>query len=351
MAIKKALITKERYEEELLKIPGVIGVGVSYVDNKPVIVVFVRELKPEVLRQIPARIEGIEVIVKQTEMPTVAALLETKPVLPVAAEASRTARWRPVPGGVSIGHPKITAGTFTCKVYDRETGEPLGLSNNHVIALRWGSLQVGNKGDPILQPGPYDGGTVDRDTIGYLERWEEVRLDKPNLIDAAVFKPKTKDILRDDVLDIGPPQHVVEPVPGMIVRKSGRTCGLMANMIVAVGVTVRVMGWGIATFRDQIWTAGPFIFPGDSGSIVTTEDGHVVGVAFAATPFTGEGIVCKAVHIERLLNISFAKTGKQILKPEVISIPLGVLGGVTAGMLKALAERKKLYSPEEVVYM
>jgi len=730
MAIKKALITKERYEEELLKIPGVVGVGVSYVDNKPVIVVFVREVTPEVLMQIPARIEGIEVIVKQTEMPVVTALLETKKVLPVATEASRTARWRPIPGGVSIGHPKITAGTFTCKVYDRETGEPLGLSNNHVIALRWGSLQVGKKGDPILQPGcysedtrvltkrgflhfyevtyedevltlnlktgelewqkptkihvyryvgpmiefkgqmydllvtpnhnmvvkrqgddkwffvtaeeilngqfnekieakklvlergygrkrlakafnksmgwaqkvinkirrgeelkkgikhttlelpktgkwncsdvgeyvningisiptdewlqflgfwlaegsiyldkkggyrviikntnkelleriasivrkwgfkvniskhgqleffskqiymwlkencftvpydsiekrrkarykrippqfkelpaeklrillywmflgdgtfeknkfrkyttasrrlaedvaeialksgyavsirkgrtgiyivgisnrnitpritkkprvvhydgyvycltvpnhtlvverngkiticgnSYDGGTVDRDTVGYLERWEEVRLDKPNLIDGAVFKPKTKDILRDDVLDIGPPQHVVEPMPGMVVRKSGRTCGLMANIITAVGVTVQVLGWGVATFRDQIWIAGPIIFPGDSGSIVTTEDGHVVGVAFAGTPFTAEGIACKAVHVERLLNISFTKTGKQIFKPEIVSITLGVLGGATAGALKALAERKKLYSPEEIVY-
>ncbi len=37
---------------------------------------------------------------------------------------TRTGRVRPAPPGVSIGHPKITAGTFGALVKDADTGEP-----------------------------------------------------------------------------------------------------------------------------------------------------------------------------------------------------------------------------------
>ncbi|MHC4622237.1 MAG: hypothetical protein ACYTEQ_31270, partial [Planctomycetota bacterium] len=39
---------------------------------------------------------------------------------------------RPVPIGVSTGHPNITAGTIGCRV--RKNGEVYALSNNHVYA-------------------------------------------------------------------------------------------------------------------------------------------------------------------------------------------------------------------------
>ena len=42
-------------------------------------------------------------------------------------------RFRPnIPAGVSIGHYMVTAGTLGAIVMDRNTGEPLILSNNHV---------------------------------------------------------------------------------------------------------------------------------------------------------------------------------------------------------------------------
>ncbi len=56
-----------------------------------------------------------------------------------------TERHRPAPGGVSIGHHEITAGTFGCLV--RKNGHTLILSNNHVLANS-NDAQIG---DPILR--------------------------------------------------------------------------------------------------------------------------------------------------------------------------------------------------------
>ena len=73
------------------------------------------------------------------------------PVGKIRALQSRTARHRPAPGGVSIGHIDITAGTLGCLV--KRDGTTFILSNNHVLANS-NDAQVG---DPILQPGPLDG--------------------------------------------------------------------------------------------------------------------------------------------------------------------------------------------------
>ncbi len=83
----------------------------------------------------------------------------------------RTERVRPAQPGVSIGHYKVTAGTFGAVVRDRKTGELFILSNNHVLANatdgRDGRARIG---DPIYQPGSYDGGTRD-DVIARQERF------------------------------------------------------------------------------------------------------------------------------------------------------------------------------------
>jgi hypothetical protein len=78
---------------------------------------------------------------------------------------SPTDRFRPAPGGVSIGHHEITAGTLGCLV--KKNGEMVILSNNHVLANS-NDAQVG---DPILQPGPYDGGRFPNDHIADLTQF------------------------------------------------------------------------------------------------------------------------------------------------------------------------------------
>jgi len=61
---------------------------------------------------------------------------------------SRAEKWRPAPGGVSIGHPLVTGGTLGAVLYDN-TGRKVILSNNHILA----ASNQGKIGDKILQPG------------------------------------------------------------------------------------------------------------------------------------------------------------------------------------------------------
>lgn len=76
--------------------------------------------------------------------------------------------WRPViPGGVSIGHYLVTAGTFGVLVYDRYTGEPFILSNNHVLANSNDAMI----NDPVLQPAATDGGDNPQDAVARLYRY------------------------------------------------------------------------------------------------------------------------------------------------------------------------------------
>src|SRR3989441_9710625 len=102
-----------------------------------------------------------------------------------AIDLERTKRTRPAPGGVSIGHVQITAGTLG--LLARRNGRAVILSNNHVLA----NQNAGRVGDPILQPGPADGGRL-QDTIARLVdfvpiQFKERRLGPLGRLLAALF--------------------------------------------------------------------------------------------------------------------------------------------------------------------
>jgi hypothetical protein len=84
-----------------------------------------------------------------------------------------TTRMRPCPGGYSIGHPDVTAGTLGCLVKDKLNNKPVILSNNHVLA----NSNQAQVGDPIIQPGTADGGTVESDTIATLTRFYPINFE------------------------------------------------------------------------------------------------------------------------------------------------------------------------------
>jgi hypothetical protein len=230
-------------------------------------------------------------------------------------------RWRPAPGGVSIGHYRISAGTLGVIVRDRATGVRLILSNNHVLA----NSNDAQPGDAILQPGGADGGKVDGDTIAMLERFVPILFNTEggqcnvaagyahlgnviaailgsshrvepihvnpqatNLVDAAVARPVNDDDVLDEILVIGGIEGTRPGELGMPIRKSGRTTGFTTGEIVAIGATVNVnFGTGrIATFEGQ-FIAGPMSQGGDSGSLVVAGDSpHAVGLLFAGSPQT-----------------------------------------------------------------
>jgi len=196
----------------------------------------------------------------------------------------RTSKYRPIPGGVSIGHPTITAGTHGTSL--RFLGIPYGLSNNHVLAAG-STLQFpkASIGDPIYQPGPYDGGTAN-DTVGTLSWYQPIDTAKSNLIDAALWEPSSPDLMSDEILDIGIPKGLGSVQVGDIIQKSGRTSGYTSAEVIDINATVSV-GYGAfeADFHNQIITdvVGD---PGDSGSALLDMVGpNLVGLLFAGSEY------------------------------------------------------------------
>ena len=228
----------------------------------------------------------------------------------IRALQSRTGRVRPAPGGVSIGHYRITAGTLGVVV--RRAGVRLILSNNHVLA----NSNSAGVGDAILQPGPYDGGTSN-DRIATLEEFVPIVFDsfwdwllslfgisRPvrNVVDAAVGRPLADAVVSDEILEIGTASGTAPPAIGTRVRKSGRTSGLTEGEVTAISVTVRVSygGLRVARFRDQV-VAGPMSQGGDSGSLVVDAGNRAVGLLFAGSANTT--IFNPISHVQALLRI------------------------------------------------
>lgn len=254
--------------------------------------------------------------------------------------ADRTARWRPAQPGVSIGHVHVTAGTLGACVKDKATGTTYILSNNHVAANGSdGHDERAHVGDAVLQPGAYDGGTPEHDTIGHLERfiplhplfsaarckWAKVvqkwlnvplrlfarpytlRLERQaaedNLVDCALVKPLNPADVDGKVVGIGRVRGVAEAEVGMRVKKSGRTSAVTLGEVVALGATLNVgLGGGtVARFCDQIVTS-PLAQPGDSGSLVLDAHNNAVGLLFAGSDKTTLcnriEAVCAALNVE-----------------------------------------------------
>lgn len=304
---------KEKYEDYLLKLSGVTGVGLN-----GSIIIYVEKLTPQLTKVLPRKLDDIPVRIIETGK-IVPMSIKAVPVAH-AIYADRTAKHRPAPGGVSVGHPEITAGTLTARAVDKTDGSIVGLGNNHVVALDWGELHTGEKGDSALQPGPYDGGKDPDDKIGELKRWIPVKLDEPNLIDGGVF---SSEQLSDIIKDVGKPSESIEPYPGMKVVGSGRTSGVVYSKIVDVNAAIKVEGWGICTFKDQVSFIPPILAPGDSGMWIGNADTwRTVSVGFAGSSVISFGNRAKV--FENLLNVEII--------PPTKPLPLWGLGMVVGIM-------------------
>lgn len=233
---------------------------------------------------------------------------------------------RPAMGGYSVGHYHITAGTIGTCVYDILPGGTTGspplhgvgvpprfyiLSNNHVLA----DTNAAQIGDPILQPGPYDGGTDPVDRIATLTRMVPITLEPPtpraqhrNLVDAAIAQGQFHDLSRE-IYWIGYVRgwrRKANIAVGNLVQKTGRTTNYTTGRIMAINATVDV-GYGggrVARFFDQIVTTN-ISAGGDSGSLVLTLDNVAVGLLFAGSSVAT--IVNQFENVRSLLRVEVAQ--------------------------------------------
>ena len=279
-AIALATKIKRKYEEFLLRRRNVIGVGVGFrhrtgrlvFDEICVCVNVVRKEPVEHLRSADIIPEFLEVACTDVN--------EVGYIVPIGYYLRR--RHRPAFGGVSIGHYRCEcAGTLggLIKIGEKD----YVISNNHVMALENKALQ----GDPILQPGPLDGGTYPRDVIGRLEKFVKIKFGYgDNLVDAALALPLEGGVI-GRIYGLGVPNGVIRPTLGMNVVKCGRSTGITEGIITEIDSTVIVRyRSGDARFIDQIKIErgyGRFSLPGDSGSLILSRDRKIIGLLFAGS--------------------------------------------------------------------
>jgi hypothetical protein len=202
----------------------------------------------------------------------------------VAEAVDRRTRIRPVLGGISVGNPRITAGTVGAVVFHRRTCEAMILSNFHVLA---GALAA-RAGEAILQPGALDGGTA-ADRVASLTRF---RIDAA--MDAAVAALDAGVAFDREVLALGTITGTATPVLGMAVVKSGRTTGITRGIVDGVSLTASInygSDVGVVTLTDQVhlvprppWPSvdAELSMGGDSGSVWLEEaTSRAVGLHFA----------------------------------------------------------------------
>ena len=215
-----------------------------------------------------------------------------------------TQRMRPVEGGYSVGHHRVTAGTMATAVYDASafTGIPRRyyiLSNNHVLA----NSNLARIGDPILQPGRADGGRLPGDRIGRLSRFVPIRFNgRPNLVDAAIAEADFHDIDRE-IYWIGYVRGVRRLTTiGVIVQKTGRTTNYTTGRVTNLNAMVNVNygGGRVARMVRQIVTTN-MSAPGDSGSCLCDMNGNAVGLLFAGS--SRVTIHNQMTFVQNLLNI------------------------------------------------
>ena len=292
-AFERVKEVQEQHTNELMAMAGVVGTAVGENEGGQLAVLVLLEHGAVV---IPRELEGVPV------RPLVTGKIEAlqgggKPG--GSASALTPASWwpRPVPIGVSTGHPAITAGTIGCRVTNGST--VYALSNNHVYA----NANRATIGNAVIQPGTYDGGTSPADDIANLSAFSRINFDgSNNTIDAAIaaIKPISTTDSRPRVGNATPSNGYGIPSRTtaaaylrQAVQKYGRTTSLTKGKVYALNATVNVSygdlnGDGhdeVAHFVGQIViTPGNFSAGGDSGSLIVTQTGNrPVGLLFAGS--------------------------------------------------------------------
>jgi hypothetical protein len=293
--IQAVMDVQDRHTDILMAEPGIVGTATGLNEHgRPAILVFARSFELARAAVIPSNIEGVPVVVKITGE------IFAMPKPPWAGgpggpggngedKVDPTTRFvRPVPIGVSTGNEfECSSGTIGARV--KKGNSVHALSNNHVYALE----NDASIGDNVLQPGSFDTDcNIDpNDVIGTLSGFETIVFSTSanNIIDAAIALSSTASLGNATPSDgYGIPKSAIENnlTINQKVMKYGRTTSLTRGIIDAINMTVNVRySSGTARFVGQIVVEsikGPFLKPGDSGSLMVTDPGrNPVGLLFA----------------------------------------------------------------------
>jgi endonuclease G, mitochondrial len=299
-----------------------IGIGYKIKNSKPTKELSIqftvgRKVTPEEIENIGSveipqsfTIDGVEV---STDVIQRSYDLSAKEVKPEAIPKRKIAV-NPIVPGVSIGHPRISAGTVGCVVYDASNGASFILSNWHVLQGANGKI-----GDLIVQPGSHDDNRVERNIVGKL-----VRSHLGVAGDCAIASIDNRKIA-PEIFDLNVSvSRIGEPELGDRVIKSGRTTdvtyGIVQRIHVITCINYDEVGWReIGCFEIGPDPEHPapneeISMGGDSGSVWLFVDQDEPTDMMLGLHFAGEvgdepehALACYAESVFEKLNISPSK--------------------------------------------
>lgn len=313
--LQQIIAVKQQVEDEWLGKPGVTGieVGYKYVNGQRTDEIAVRVLvehKSDTVPQqdrVPEAMAGIRTdVIERTfvlQQDVTNRTLESEIAPQVDAGT-----YSPVQGGISIGPCRsvggyVYVGTLGAVVKDNATGNPMLLSNFHVMCIDAGWTV----GDTMAQPSRVDGGTCPGSVTGSLQRAV-----LSSRVDGAVASLRGRGY-SCSLTEIGFVTGTATATLGAAVRKRGRTTELTYGFVDGISLTVNLdygssIGW--RTLRNQIsirpdTTRNPkFSASGDSGSVVVNRGRKVIGLLFAGSPADGFAIANQIADVLEELNVS-----------------------------------------------
>lgn len=224
-------------------------------------------------------------------------------------------KYRPIKGGVSGIIHNESACTIGAIVRDRVDKTLVALTNNHCNGYVK-DTDPSSVGEAVLQPSPFDSGTLTEDTYGKVKRIIPLKTGGiPNLVDASISSIYPENPMTE-IINIGEGPFKFETnrdniQVGMSCKKNGRTSCYTDNAIIQnLNVSATIDG---ILYTNQMLlhsSPDPFIEAGDSGSAVLSNingEDKILGLVFASgfNPETGvhSTLVCYADNIMNELKI------------------------------------------------
>ena len=286
-----------RHEEALLRLPGVMGLGIgaSADRSRPMFVVLVEAAAP--LPAVPAQIEDVEVRVERRDP------IRLQDGTPGCAKPCHADQMPPpVQMGNSGGWVQGPSCSLGFKACDLGTGQMVYVTASHCNDT--GSCSQNSLGADHQHPGTNDeqgaplfigdvsGHAAPVCRSGANNYTDATKVASPGMLTSIAFR------------DAGLPEAVpADVLPGDGVQKSGRTTGLTTGEVTLINLTIDVPALGgfccgALTMNDQIESTVPGE-GGDSGSALLTleEPPRVAGLHFG-----GANGFSYANHVDRVLS-------------------------------------------------
>jgi hypothetical protein len=290
-----------------------VGHGVG--PEGPVVVIYIS--KGRAVKGLPEEMDGVPIVVRSAKLISVSPERASK----VTGEKKVYLRNKRIACGSSCASAGGQAGTLGSLVAKEDKEGLFLMSANHVLA---GCNQF-PPGMHILSPAPGDdkpGGTPPT-ALAELADVLPMYSGYPDHVpaceeDVALGKLTNADLVSswqgDDAEGYDTPTETVDPQMGMRVKKVGRSTGMtVATVDVEVSdpypIPCQAKGFkGWIWFKNYWYLHGdetPFALPGDSGSLVVTEDGKAaVGLLFSTSANGALGHMIPIRHVLKRLKAS-----------------------------------------------